>query len=84
MLYLFQQSIYGNIVCQYQRVKAPNDMPFAQFVDEPLKRIYTLLKSRYTLFQSLSFIVIQCILNIATDIPFFEIIKMIEQRTRIL
>ena len=84
MLYLFQQSFYGNIVCQYQRVKAPNDIPFAQFVDEPLKRIYTLLKSRYTLLQFLLFIVIQRVLYITTYIPFFQVVKMIEQGTRIL
>jgi len=69
---LFNQSIHGYVVCEYQRIEPPYYGFFTQYIGKSPECFNTFCQRRDTGFQSVFLIIIQSELDIAADTSFFQ------------
>ena len=69
---LFNQSIHGYVVGEYQRIEPPYYGFFTQYLRKSPECFNAFRQWRNTGFQSVFLIIIQSELDIAADTPFFQ------------
>ena len=84
VFYFFQQLVNVYLICQNERIKAPNNATIAKRFNNSFKCLYSLDQRWHTALKFFIFIIIQGKLYIATYTTFLQLFKMIKKRTWIL
>lgn len=79
-----EQVVQTDLVGQNHRIETPDYPAFAQLVNQPLESVNPFLQWWNAFLQTLFLIIVQRVLDIAADVPVFQLVEVPEQRLRVL